>query len=416
MWDVRGKAKLTAKKIASLKAPGRYGDGDGLWLHIGPAGNRSWVLRYMRDGCAREMGLGPISLVSLAEARDAAIGARKALLNGTDPIQARHDQRNQRRVEAARGVSFKECAERYIATHQATWRNPKHRAQWRSTLATYAYPIFGDLPVTSIDTALVLKSLEPMWNEKPDTGKRLRGRIEAVLDWAAAREYRAPGDNPARWRGHLDKLLPAPTKVRPVKHHNALPFAELPKFMNELRDRTGTSARALELTILTAARTGEIIGAKWAEIDLNGKIWTVPGLRMKAGREHRVPLSERAVRVLKGLPREDDNAHVFIGGRKGAGLSNMAMLELMRDLRPQFVPHGFRSTFRDWASETTAYPNHVIEMALAHAVSDKVEAAYRRGDLFDKRRRLMADWSSYCAGPSATKSRKVIPIRGGRAK
>lgn len=391
---MRGTNKLTATRVDKLKKPGRYGDGGGLWLQIAAGGTKSWLLRYQRDGKARQMGLGPVSLVSLADARERARDARRILLDGEDPIEARNAERLAAKIEAAKGMTFEQCAEKYIATHEAAWRNEKHRAQWRNTLKRYANPKIGGLPVSAIDTALVLKVLEPIWGKKPETASRLRGRIEAVIDWATAREYRA-GDNPARWRGHLDKLLPSKRKLRSVRHHTAIPYEELPAFMARLRRSEFVSAYALEFTILTAARTGEVIGALWPEIDTAAKIWTVPASRMKAGREHRVPLSDRAVELLEALPREDDNDHVFIGARKGAGLSNMAMLELVKGAG--FTVHGFRSTFRDWAAETTAYPNHVVEMALAHLIGDKVEAAYRRGDLFEKRRRLMRDWATYCA-------------------
>lgn len=401
--------RLTALKVAREQQPGRYGDGAGLWLHIGKTGGKSWVLRYQRDGRSREMGLGAVDLVSLAEARELAREARRALrVQDIDPIDARREKVVQRRLEASRAMTFAACAEKYIEAHRAGWKNSKHADQWPATLSTYAGPVIGKLPVAAIDTALVLKVLEPIWHEKPETAKRLRGRIEQVLDWATAREYRR-GDNPARWRGHIDKLLPARSKVCAIKHHSALPYTELPAFMGELRQREGISARALELLILTALRTGEVIAAVWDEIDLTEKVWTVPAARMKAGREHRVPLSDHAVEILKSLPREDENPHVFIGGRKGKPLSNMAMLELMKHIRPGFVPHGFRSTFRDWAAERTSYPNHVAEMALAHVVGDKVEAAYRRGDLFEKRRRLMADWERYCASKKATAV--VVPLR-----
>lgn len=408
---MRDSNRLTAVKVARLKEPGRYGDGSGLWLHIGPNGGKSWVLRYMRHGRAREMGLGPLDLVSLGHARERAREARRALLDGVDPIDARQEKAAQRRLEAARGITFAACAEKYIAAHSAGWRNAKHGEQWRNTIATYAEPVIGKLPVAAIDTALVLKVLEPIWTEKPETAARVRGRIESILDWAAAREYRR-GENPARWRGHLDKLLPSRRKVRRVKNHPAMPYAELPAFVAELRDRESISARALEFTILCAGRTGETIGARWPEIDIGQKVWAVPGERMKSDREHRVPLSNRAVELLGALPREEGSDFVFVGGKRGKPLSNMAMLELVRGMKPNsgYVPHGFRSTFRDWAAECTAYPNEVVEMALAHVVSDKVEAAYRRGDLFEKRARLMRDWAGYCASkPRATAD--VVPLR-----
>lgn len=404
---MRDSKRLTAIAVEKMAKPGRYGDGHGLWLQVSPSGTKAWLFRYQRHGRARQMGLGPVHTISLAEARQKALDCRKLLLDGSDPIDARCERVASTKVEAARGVSFKSCAERFIAGHEASWKNKVHRAQWKSTLQSYCYPVFGDLPVAAVDTGLVLKVLEPIWTEKPETAGRVRGRIETVVDWATARGYRQ-GDNPARWRGHLDKLLPARRKVARVKHHAALPYRDLPAFMADLRAREGTSARALEFAVLTAARTGETIGAKGSEFDFDEKAWTLPGERMKAGREHRVPLSDRAFAILEGLPREGE--FVFVGAKAGKALSNMAMLELMKGMRPGFVPHGFRSTFRDWAAETTAYPNEVVEMALAHAIESKVEAAYRRGDLFEKRRRLMADWARYCAATRAAGA--VVPMRG----
>jgi integrase len=391
---MRHSNRLSAVMVAKKTKPGRYGDGNGLVLQISKWRTKAWLFRYERDGRERQMGLGPVSVLTLAEAREKARECRKVLLNGIDPIDARRSDRMQARVEAARGVTFRQCAESYIAAHEAGWRNEKHRAQWKATLATYAYPIIGQLSVAMVDTALVVKVIEPIWATKPETAGRVRGRIESILDWAKVRGFRA-GDNPAQWRGHLDKLLPSRRKMRPVKHHAALPYAEMPTFMLELRNRDGISARALELTILTALRTGEVIGARWPEFDAKAKIWTIPARRMKGGREHRVPLCDRAIKILSSLPREGE--FLFPGARKGEPISNMAMLELMRGMRPGFVPHGCRSTFRDWAAEMSNYPNHVVEMALAHVIGDKVEAAYRRGDLFEKRRRLMAEWERYCA-------------------
>jgi integrase len=363
----------------------------------------------MRAGQARKMGLGALHTISLAEARELARDARRTLFDGSDPIEIRRSKRQLAREQAARAITFRQCGERYTATHEIGWKNEKHRQQWRSTLASYAYPIIGDLSVAVVDTTLVIKVLEPIWTEKPETAGRLRGRIERVLDWATARGFRS-GDNPARWRGHLDKLLPSLKKTRAIKHHPAIPYADLPTFMAELRAREGISARALEWTILTAVRTGETIGAQWSEIDLSAKVWTIPGQRMKAAKEHRVPLCARALDILSKLPREGE--FVFPGARKDAPLSNMAMLELMRSMRPGYVPHGCRSTFRDWAADTTSYPNHVVEMALAHAIRDKVEAAYRRGDLFEKRRRLMSDWARYCASEPRVGLSNVVTLKG----
>jgi integrase len=407
--------KLTARAVETRKRPGRYGDGGGLWLQVSRwkgKVNKSWLFQFTAgNGKVRQFGLGPLHTVSLEEARKRATQARLQVLDGKDPIEAKQQTRAQERQAAAQAVTFKECAEQYIAAHQASWKNETHRKQWKSTLRAYAYPVIGSQPVANITTPLVLKVLEPIWASKPETAVRVRGRIDKVLDFAKAREYRE-GENPARWTGHLDKLLPAPAKLRTVRHHPALPYAEVPAFMGELRNRKGISAQALEFCILTAARTSEVIGAKWNEIDLEAQEWTVPGTRMKGGREHRVPLSDRAVELLQALPPERDNPFVFIGGREGAPLSNMAMLEQLRELRPGLTVHGFRSTFRDWAAETTAFPNHVAEMALAHAIGDKVEAAYRRGVLFNKRRQLMSAWAKYCAQPPIAKADNVQRLRG----
>ena len=403
--------QLTALAVTRKKKPGRFGDGRGLWLQVSRSGTKSWLFRYMRHGKARQMGLGPVYTVSLAEAREKATECRKVLLVGDDPIEARNARRMATRVEASRGITFKECAEKYIAAHEAGWRNEKHRAQWKSTLKTYVYPVLGDLSIAAIDTALVLKVIEPIWTVKPETASRVRGRIEAVVDWAKAREFRN-GENPARWRGHLDKLLPPRRKVARVRHHAALPFADLPDFMADLRRLDGMSPRALEFAILTAARTGETIGALWKEIDLKNKVWIIPPERMKGDREHRVPLSSRGLKILEIIHLESESEFVFPGVRKGKPLSNMAMLATLRRMgRADVTSHGFRSTFSDWAAETTGYPREVVEMALAHAVSDKVEAAYRRGDLFEKRRRIMEDWSSYCTLPPPAGD-KVVQLRG----
>ena len=305
-------------------------------------------------------------------------------------------------------MTFNECTKQYLAAHSAGWRNAKHSAQWSSTLKTYVEPVIGSLSVHAIDTALVMKIIEPLWSKKPETASRLRGRIEAVLDWATVRGFRQ-GENPARWRGHLDKLLPARARVRKVKHHAALPYDELPTFMIGLRAQEGVAARALEFLILTAARTGEVIGARPDEI--KDKVWTVPAGRMKASKEHRVPLSESAFAVVETLREEHGGAHLFPGGKRDKPLSNMAMLALLDRMgRSDLTAHGFRSTFRDWAAECTNYPNEVVEMALAHTISSKVEAAYRRGDLFEKRKSLMSDWATFCASNGGA-DRKIISMR-----
>jgi integrase len=356
------------------------------------------------------MGIGPADTIGLAKAREMAAAVRREILAGIDPIDAKREARDQAKVATAKAMTFRECGEAYIAAHEAGWRNPKHRYQWRQTLDSYAYPVIGNLPVQAVDTGLVAKALEAIWTAKPETATRLRGRIEAVLDWATVRGFRT-GDNPARWRGHLDHLLPARSKVAKVEHHAALDYRDVPSFMADLRQREGTSPRALEFAILTAARTGEVINATWAEIDLAERVWTIPGERMKAGREHRIPLSDPAMAVL-GDTAGQGGAFLFPGAT-GAGLSNMAMLKLLRRMGRggDLTTHGFRSTFSDWCAERTAFPAEVREMALAHAVGDKVEAAYRRGDLFEKRRKLADAWAKFCAEPATVTGGEVVALR-----
>jgi integrase len=401
--------RLSARTVETKSERGRYADGGGLFLQVSKWGTKAWIFRYQRGGRERHMGLGAVHTLSLADARERARECRRLLLDGHDPIESREVERGRVRAQAARVVFFKDCGERYHEAQQAGWRNPKHGRQWKTTMETYAYPVLGDLPVASIDTAMVVKCLEPIWRVKPQTAKRVRGRIESVLNFATVSGFRQ-GDNPARWRGHLDNILPAPTKVRAVKHRPALPYAEVPEFMAALRSHEGLGERALEIAVLTAMRTGEVIGAKWAELDLTAKVWTIPAGRMKGAREHRVPLSARVLEILAELPRTDP--HVLFDPRVGKQLSKDAMLDTLREMGPGNVTvHGFRSTFRDWAAETTAYPNHVVEMALAHAIGGQVEAAYRRGDLFEKRRRLMNEWARYCERPLAPAVSNVATLR-----
>lgn len=405
---MRESNRLTALKVARLKRPGRYGDGRGLWLQVTPRGTKSWLFRYMLNGRARQMGLGPVHTVTLADARDRATACRRLLLDGIDPIDTRQADRVRAKIEAARSMTFKDCAISFIDANKPGWSNSKHLAQWRSSLERYVYPTIGDVSVTAIDTAMVLKVLEPIWTKKPETASRVRGRIEAVLDRAKALGYRE-GENPARWRGHLDKLLPATSKLTTVRHYPALPYRDIPAFMTDLRAQQGVSPRALEFTILSATRTSETINATWSEIDLDQKLWMIPADRMKGKREHRVPLCDHAVRLLAELPRDGD--YVFMGGKADRPLSNMALLKVLARMgRSDLTTHGFRSTFRDWAAETTAYPAEVAEMALAHSVPDKVEAAYRRGDMFAKRRGLMDDWAKFCALVPRLAG-DVVPIR-----
>ena len=402
--------KLSPTALRS-KGPGLHSDGRGLYLQV-KNGGRSWVLRYMLDGKARHMGLGPYPDVSLADARREAEGCRRLLREGTDPIEARRQRRQAARLDAAQSMTFEDCANRHIDAHKVGWRNAKHAAQWVSTLNTYAYPVFGSLPVQAIDTGLVTKALDPIWGEKPETAARLRQRIEAVLDWATAHGYRS-GDNPARWRGHLDKLLPKRSKVRAVKHHEAMPYVELPEFFTALAQRETVSAKALAFTILTAARSGETRGASSGEIDYDAAIWTVPGERTKSGREHRVPLTDEALAILRGLDYlGEDKEELLFPNPRGRPLSDTAMRKYLQQGlgRPGLTVHGFRSTFRDWTAERTGFPREVAEAALAHVLRDKTEAAYQRGDMLDRRRKLMEGWAKFCTSGAASTG-EVVALR-----
>jgi integrase len=400
---------LTAAAVSRARTPGYYGDGAGLYLQVSSTGTKSWIFRYSRGGKERQMGLGPLHTVSLAEAREAARGCRSILLSGGDPLEKRKTEQLADALERARAITFDDCATSYISAHRDSWKNAKHAAQWTSTMAMYANPIIGALPVASIDTALIVKVLEPIWTLKTETATRVRSRIENILDWATVSKFRT-GENPARWRGHLENLLADPSKVAKVSHHAALPWQEIGSFMVDLRQREGTAARAVEFAILTAARSGEVRGARWSEIDLDAAIWAVPAERMKAGREHRVPLSTPAIALLKSMA--DVGEHVFPGQRGDAPLSDMSLTAVLRRMgRSDITVHGFRSTFRDWCAESVAnsFPREVCEHALAHSLPDKVEAAYRRGDLIEKRKVLMQVWADYCAKP--TSSASVAPIR-----
>jgi integrase len=423
--------RLSAKTVQNAKAKGSIPrflpDGGGLYLQISATGTKSWMFRFSINGRERQMGLGSLDAVDIIGARQVATECRRLRSQGVDPIVHRDTQRAEARLAAAASMTFNECAAALIESKKAGWKNAKHAAQWTSTLDTYAAPVIGDLPVQTVDTTLVLRVLEPIWPTKTETATRVRSRVEAVIDWATSRGYRK-GENPARWRGHLENLLAKPSKVRKVKHHPALPYGELPAFMAALAEHGGVGARALEFTILAAARTSETLEARPTEFDMSDKIWIVPGERMKAEREHRVPLCERALSMLEEMRplRAAENDFVFPGLKYRRPLSNMAMATVIRRMNKDrtaaglaryvdprlggrdVVPHGFRSTFRDWAAECTDFPREVVEMALAHAVEDKVEAAYRRGDLFKKRQQLMDAWADYCAGRS---SGVVVPFR-----
>lgn len=406
--------KLSATALKTLDN-GCHADGGNLYLLV--RGNaRSWVFRYTSPeyNKRRNMGLGSLEAVSLARARELAREYRalvKDPQNPIDPISAAKAEKAARRAETGKLKTFSECAELYIDLHRSSWANAKHGQQWENTLKTYAHPHIGDIRVPDIETAHITSCLFPIWKTKTETAKRLRGRIENILDWAKVSGYR-DGDNPARWRGHLDKLLPTPAKIAKVTHYPALPYEKAGGFVSALRGKSGIAARALEFTILTAARSGEIRGATWDEIDLTKRLWTIPAERMKMRRGHEVPLSDAAVSILKALPRTV-SPYVFPGARENAPMSDMTLSKVIRRMGDRTTTvHGFRSTFRDWAAETTAYPREVVEMALAHAIENKAEAAYRRGNLLAKRSRLMEDWATYCAVVRAEESNNVTPIRG----
>ncbi|MEW8439622.1 MAG: integrase arm-type DNA-binding domain-containing protein [Candidatus Thiodiazotropha taylori] len=385
--------KLSPAKVKNA-GPGKYDDGGGLKLVVSNAGAKKWVLRFTINGKRREMGLGSYPDIKLGEARNDASDYRKLVTKGVDPIEAR-------RVEQVEIPTFTTCAARYIRAHRRGWKNAKHSRQWVSTLKTYARAEIGTKKVDAITTEDVLKILQPIWTTKTETAKRLQGRIENILDFAAAHKYR-DHLNPARWRGHLDKLLAKPSRVKKVSNHPAMPYSDVPDFMMELAANGSTSSLALQFLILTATRTSEVLQAKWIEIDLDKGIWTIPAERMKARREHRVPMSNTALNVLAALSHPEGNPYIFPGSRHRHPLSNMALLQLMRGMgygvngsRGEYVPHGFRSSFRDWSGEISSFPRDVAEMALAHAIKNKVEAAYRRGDLFEKRRKMMQEWADY---------------------
>ena len=397
---------LTVKAVETL-GKGYHADGGGLYLQVTSKGGRSWIFRYQCGGKRRDMGLGPLYLVGLAEARRLALDCRRCLFEGIDPLERKRARARTAAVDAAKTITFKEAAEQYIAAHQASWRAQQHLARWRQTMRDFAYPVLGDLPVQAIDVALIMKVLEPIWSKMPETASRIRGRIETILDWATVRQYRA-GDNPARWRGHLDKLLPKVSKVSNVQHHAALPYAEIGAFMSALRERDTITARALEFAILTASRPGEALGTRWSEINMAERLWIIPAARMKANREHRVPLSDAAMAVVEKMAAVRHSDLVFTSRVNGSPLSHTALSKQPPALGYQVTPHGFRSTFRDWCAERTNFPNEVAEMALAHAVGDKVEAAYRRGDLFEKRRQLADAWARFCDTPIP--KGEVVPL------
>lgn len=389
--------ELSPIEVSRLVKPGHHAVGGvaGLTLYVNTAAGRSWVLRMTIGSKRRHMGLGGFPDVTLAQVRAKARAIREQASQGIDPIQERTAAMNLLRASQESEKTFSQATTGYLETHGDSWKSAKHRAQWRSSLETYAFPVLSKLLVRDVALEHVLAVLEPIWRSKNETASRVRGRIESVLDWSAARGMRAV-DNPARWKGLLDKLLPAPGKVQSVQHHRALPIDEVPDFMDRLRGKSGNAALALEFAILTAARSGEVRGATWSEMDVEAQIWTIPASRMKAGREHRVPLSLQALEILDLLPKEELSELVF-PAPKGGAFSDMAFTALTRRMEIDAVPHGFRSSFRDWVGERTNYPGEIAEQALAHVLESKVEAAYRRGDALERRRLMMQEWGDFCS-------------------
>lgn len=409
--------RLTAMAVAKAKEPGLYPDGRGLYLQITPRGALSWIFRYRYGDKRRDMGLGPLKLVTLAGARAKADDARRLLKERVDPLEARKmgraEQVRATKAAEAEAMTFEAAATACIEDMRSGWRNEKHADQWMATLKLYAFPVIGNVAVANVDSAQVLRIVRPIWTKKTETASRVRGRIETVLDWAKANGYRG-GENPARWRGGIGESLPKRSKVKQVRHFPALPYAQMGTFMQALQKEGGTSPRALELLILTAARTGEIINAIGEEFDLSAKVWVIPGERTKQGREHRVALSDAAVKLLKTLRPQNGKFLFPTSANRNEPLSDNAMLVLLERMeRGHITVHGFRSTFRDWAAEQTNFPGEVCEMALGHAVGDDTEQAYRRTDLLEKRRLLMEAWAKYCATPSQAKG-KVTAFRGRR--
>ena len=404
--------RLSALKVARAKQPGMYADGGGLYLRVAEGGSKQWVFRYAVGTRDRDMGLGPVHTLTLPEAREKAREARLLRLEGIDPIEAKGARMAALKAADARAMTFKQCAEGFIRDNEASWTSARHRQEWVGSLVRLVYPTLGSLPVAAIDTPLVLKVLKPIWEKTPETASRVRGRIENVLGWATVHHYRA-GDNPARWGGLLEHALPARSKIAKVEHHAALPYAEIGAFVAKLQQDSGVAAGCLQFITLTAARLDEARSATWDEIDLPNRIWIVPARRMKADKEHRVPLSAGAVVILKQMQEIRQSDYVFPGRLEGRPIGDNTIWRLAKEAAGSNITiHGLRSSFRDWVAERTSFPREVAEMALAHAIPNAVEAAYRRGDLFEKRRRLMDAWAEFCAKPSHRG--EVVVIRGGR--
>ena len=404
--------RLSALKVARAKQPGMYADGGGLYLRVAEGGSKQWVFRYAAGTRDRDMGLGPVHTLTLPEAREKAREARLLRLDGIDPIEAKRARIAALRAADARAMTFKQCAEGFIKDNEASWTSARHRQEWVGSLVRLVYPTLGSLPVAAIDTPLVLKVLKPIWEKTPETASRVRGRIDNVLGWATVHHYRA-GDNPARWGGLLEHALPARSKIAKVEHHAALPYAEIGAFVAKLRGDSGVAAACLQFITLTAARLDEARSSTWDEIDLANRIWVVPARRMKADKEHRVPLSDGTVAILEQMQVIRQSDYVFPGRLEGRPIGDNTIWRLAKEAAGSDITiHGLRSSFRDWAAERTSFPREVAEMALAHAIPNAVEAAYRRGDLFDKRRKLMQAWADFCAKPSHRG--EVVVIRGGR--
>ena len=402
--------KLSALKVNRISTPGWHGDGGGLWLQLTPTGARSWVFRYTLQGRQKVLGLGATHTITLQEAREKARKLRQQLLDGIDPGEARKQAKAASALAKAKRISFDEVVAAFIASKKHEWTNPKHTAQWESTLTTYCSPFIGKLDVADVDTDLVLKCLKPIWTEKTETASRVRQRMEAVLSYATTAGHRK-GDNPARWKGHLEHLLAKAGRVAKVRNHPSLPWVRMPAFMKTIEPMNGNAALALQFAILTATRSGEVRGATWAEIDIEKAVWKIPAARMKAKREHQVPLSPAALAILKRVVRFEDEELVFPGAKRGAQLSDMSLAACIKRMNQNepiwvdehgaaIVPHGFRATFRMWAAEVSNFPREVAEHALAHQLPDKVEAAYQRGSQFAKRIKLMEQWASWCMSPA----------------
>jgi len=406
--------KLTAKRVATLlkEPPGRYRDDFGLYLQVTGPRNASWLFRFQRHGKEHWLGLGAVHVFGLAEARQRAKQARQQLADNIDPLQAKRAAKAAAKLAEVRKLTFEQAAKLYFKQHEPKWRSATHARQWLRSLEVFAFPAIGTADVATIETPDILRVIEPIWTKRTVTADRVRNRIESVLDWCTVRGHRPKGDNPARWSAHLDQVLPSIKDIAKPVHHAALPYRDLPEFMKKLRGDRSIAAMALQFAIGTAARSSEALDAVWSEVDLDEAVWTIPGTRMKNGKEHRVLLSAPVLDLLRDLPREENNPHLFIGGRAGGSISNGTIARLLQRLHPGITLHGFRSSFSDWAHERTAFDSHSIEIAMAHSVGTEVAKAYQRGDLLDKRRELMNAWGRYISMPVVIAGDNVVPMMG----